>query len=439
MANLPTTGITTNMVAQAIGHASNDVGILCSSGNVNKWSKWKPIRNSTVSGINDNILQNANYGLSAYEVNGIVTHNKATGISGTIIDSTYAWDYAKPRGGSYNEPFRLGDFRSYNHTAAKAIQDVNDIIVTDRDVGRYLNDNIDLKWYPSFKFGEGSYESVGAAVGAEIHLYMLEIIAGSQMNDGNWRIGLAIWHPTEKLYYIASSKIPLQSGLTGATVQNVFVSLFQESTYVRNLLRNSLEGDEFNVIPFLGYKLNKNESINEFYFEPSQGRAFNFTEGERIKIIRQGYERDIYTSFTFLATEGDNGAFGVGVNMTAPLGGIMGSLMKKTSPPQRIKLEFNSSRGTYLNPSDAGTKIMFRKGGLNEWIDIRIDTINGSTSMQQLSTSSVNEVIGSSHELQSYISSLPIYSGTELIHGNIRLLNDYVIIGEQEITYIVIQ
>ena len=40
---LGTTSITTTLVGNTIGVASKDVGTLCSSSSINKWSKHKPV------------------------------------------------------------------------------------------------------------------------------------------------------------------------------------------------------------------------------------------------------------------------------------------------------------------------------------------------------------------------------------------------------------
>ena len=60
---LPTTGISTSLVGTTLGTSSRDVGTLCTHTSINKWSKWKPIRYNTVSGITATILSNANFGL----------------------------------------------------------------------------------------------------------------------------------------------------------------------------------------------------------------------------------------------------------------------------------------------------------------------------------------------------------------------------------------
>ncbi|HPB85633.1 MAG TPA: hypothetical protein PLR63_07585 [Paludibacteraceae bacterium] len=105
MAALPTTGITTSMVAKAIGEGSNDVGTLCKSTKINKWSKWKPVSIAKVTGITGSDLQSANYGLSI---------PAADSDDGTYLSQT--WGYIKPTGGA-NSPYRIGDFRTYEHAS----------------------------------------------------------------------------------------------------------------------------------------------------------------------------------------------------------------------------------------------------------------------------------------------------------------------------------
>ena len=99
---LGTTNISTTLVGQTIGVASRDVGTLCSSSLINKWSKYKPVRYNTLSPITDVQLKEVNYGLDVS--------------SNTNLDTPTEWTYLKPSGG-YAQPYRLGDFRGYNHQA----------------------------------------------------------------------------------------------------------------------------------------------------------------------------------------------------------------------------------------------------------------------------------------------------------------------------------
>ena len=102
---LPNTGITTTLVGQTLGTSSRDVGTLCTHPNINPLSKWKPIRHPTVTGIEQGHLEFSNYG---FNLPYFSTYQEA---------SNSNWEYLKPRGGASNEPFRLGDFRNYEHLA----------------------------------------------------------------------------------------------------------------------------------------------------------------------------------------------------------------------------------------------------------------------------------------------------------------------------------
>lgn len=135
---LPTTGITTTIVSQAIGLASNNVGQLCTHSNINKWSKWKPVAYNTVSPITTEILSSVRFGLSIPVITGpsFIVAETTTGVQ--------AWGYNKPTGGA-GSPFRLGDFRGYNHSATNNINiqmtnnkgGENLLVVGSSDIGNY--------------------------------------------------------------------------------------------------------------------------------------------------------------------------------------------------------------------------------------------------------------------------------------------------------------
>jgi hypothetical protein len=112
---LPSTGITTSMVASAIGAATNDVGQLCIHPSVNMWSKWKPVRFNSVSPITQANLEAVNYGIAWNSYASIDAVKSAYENNESVLN------YNKPRGGLYNEPYRLGDFRNYEHSAIQPI------------------------------------------------------------------------------------------------------------------------------------------------------------------------------------------------------------------------------------------------------------------------------------------------------------------------------
>ena len=92
---LPNTNISVAMVKTELGAATNDVGQLCIHPNVNEWSPYKPISS------------------------GAITLNEAfrEEVSGFLIIGRYL-SYNKPTGGA-GSPYRLDDFRGYEHNSRK--------------------------------------------------------------------------------------------------------------------------------------------------------------------------------------------------------------------------------------------------------------------------------------------------------------------------------
>lgn len=100
MAQLPTTNISTTLVRNTLGEDNNDVGLLCLSNNINIWAKYKPHSLSEPSGVESD----------GYRDHGLYRSS-----------DTKAITYARPAGGA-SDPYRLGDFRQYNHSAKPPVQ-----------------------------------------------------------------------------------------------------------------------------------------------------------------------------------------------------------------------------------------------------------------------------------------------------------------------------
>ena len=109
---LPNTNISVAMVKAELGAATNDVGQLCIHPNVNKWSKWKPVRHQSVEGMTEAKLSEANYGLGVFRGSPPLTLSEFCN-SLRLNDGVI---YYPPQGGNLS-PFRLGDFRNYNKDA----------------------------------------------------------------------------------------------------------------------------------------------------------------------------------------------------------------------------------------------------------------------------------------------------------------------------------
>ena len=138
---LPNTNISVAMVRDELGASTNDVGRLCIHPNINKWSKWKPVRYGSVSPITEAQLKSTNYGL--YPPNNNPNYANVIG---------QKWEYRKPRGGS--EPYRLSDFINYYHQAP-AIISVPISVVINR-----IN-QIDFQYTPSINRGGSSSPFIG--------------------------------------------------------------------------------------------------------------------------------------------------------------------------------------------------------------------------------------------------------------------------------------
>lgn len=110
------TQVSVSDVSSVLGAASTDVGTLCKHTNVNMWSRHKPVsyphpedtsRTMSVNPWIGDDPTNAPYGI-------IVPWIKpGSGVLPTELFSTNI-GYKKPSGGA-NSPYRLGDFRGYDH------------------------------------------------------------------------------------------------------------------------------------------------------------------------------------------------------------------------------------------------------------------------------------------------------------------------------------
>lgn len=111
-----TAPITTTKVANQLGTSSHDVGTLCTNSNINMWAKYKPVSYATNTGITDSQRKSVNYGIQFTKITSITQ----LGSNGVQDNSTKA-KYIRPTGGS-SSPYRLGDFRNYDHAARVPLQ-----------------------------------------------------------------------------------------------------------------------------------------------------------------------------------------------------------------------------------------------------------------------------------------------------------------------------
>lgn len=112
--SLSSSGITVSAVKSVLGKSNNNIGGLCTASNITPWSKWKPISCDAVT-LTLDLLKRENYGISikyATTASSLLTTVRNNGNLGYV--------YNKPTGVS-TSPYRLGDFRYYNHSAIDPI------------------------------------------------------------------------------------------------------------------------------------------------------------------------------------------------------------------------------------------------------------------------------------------------------------------------------
>ena len=179
-------------VKNCFGLSSNDLGTLIKNANINVWAKYKP----TVypSPFPDDWYRggDGNYGLN------ITVDNKVSTVANLVAqysktNNGYGTLYKRPTGGS-SAPYRLGDFRGYNHNANLELRDylsvtqltresahelavAYNVITTDGDQISYTQ----VSAYNGFRFG---FIIMNGSNLATI------LTASTTINNGNYKVTL---------------------------------------------------------------------------------------------------------------------------------------------------------------------------------------------------------------------------------------------------------
>lgn len=102
-----TTQISTTKVANELGVSTHNVGELCTSSKINKWSLHKPVSRGVNHGLTEDDWKDVNYGFNIVPYSNWGNFRNA---------STKEWGYIRPTGTAAS-PYRLGDFRGYDQNA----------------------------------------------------------------------------------------------------------------------------------------------------------------------------------------------------------------------------------------------------------------------------------------------------------------------------------
>lgn len=282
---LPNTLLSIPAVANTLGSAVFELYDLFIHSAVNKWSKYKPFKNTTKFYLTTtelfNALQAANFGLTATEIAGLRASSLAGGTTSTLQPVSPAeWTYDKPTGAT---PCRLGDFRGYNHAAKPFIWGLPALIEWYSGVESLAT----LTWNPNFKWGDASYEGIGDTGNIDIPLTQLNIDS-LPFSTAEWRIGLACTFGTQ-FYYIASSLAAIKDITSVNDVGNAFVNFDLDANFKAKLnALTSAEQTDLTLIPFLAYNLQyvTSNPSNKYFSWLSNGRSFCFPGGESAVTFR---------------------------------------------------------------------------------------------------------------------------------------------------------
>lgn len=105
-------------VQKVLGRSFNDEGMLCTSDNINKWSKSKPYNYSSLSPLVDTEKK----GTPAQNAEGIFYGLKAISVAGKLSELHNAtYEYVGVPKGSADSPYRISDFDGYDDNAVPTI------------------------------------------------------------------------------------------------------------------------------------------------------------------------------------------------------------------------------------------------------------------------------------------------------------------------------
>lgn len=180
---LPNDKISVSLVASTLVVSETDVGKLCTHNSINKWSKWKPIRADKVTCLTDNDIKAANCGLLVYP---------ATADHTLLVPSALMWFYEKPRGGAQNEPYRLGDFRNYNHEGSPVAAIPSNSVTVNKAINGILSMQIDLNTYATPPIGSQTIlriEDLAVSIGSMYYAIVFERLGQNYIKTATTTIG----------------------------------------------------------------------------------------------------------------------------------------------------------------------------------------------------------------------------------------------------------
>lgn len=287
-------------VQTILGEDSNNLHDLCTSDSINKWAWYKPIRNSSVKVINEDIRRAAKYGLS-YTENTAAKQLLQTPSEQNFNEAALSseWSYNKPQGGT-TSPYRLSDFVleeqeggtgaliGYKHDTKPPFEIIGDTWeVSYADLSSVANtyfvendssDQYDwsIKIYSSstgpriwagkqfygYKMKYDSLSQYDINGPDSLAIPMKSLFGSSENIDGQgnyWRIGMIVYVPSSTpfagLFVSQKTMYSVTHGINGNNVQYLSVDMCtnQDLAYRMKSYMNSINENEytFRALPVL--------------------------------------------------------------------------------------------------------------------------------------------------------------------------------------------
>lgn len=156
--------------------------------NINKWSKYKPVKYNKITALSEQEFKLANYGLSNYYMGKTMTPKQLMDLA---IQGTDFYPYVPPTGGE-ESPYRIADFRGYNTDAEPPyiVQAPNSFEPAQFPAyfgyALYLNPNSELKIsdLASFEDVIGLAQKMGILWTGEDGLYYLYYSSSANIEEG---------------------------------------------------------------------------------------------------------------------------------------------------------------------------------------------------------------------------------------------------------------
>lgn len=255
--------ISSDLVGDTLGTNSDDWGTLCTHPNVNKWSKYKPVRFNSVVGLTEADFKTVNYGFDI--------------ISNTANVFNSSWNYVKPDGES-SSPFRLGDFREYDQLEQPPIYLTENYLSQEWNV--FLDSIPILIATPTLRTGGVAYNGM---VNNRLNVEDLRI-----SNTGTWNfkdLYFSLVAQDGSNFRIATASQPLSSGnqagissIAGSPLDTYLASLSvgQEVT-IHPFLNTRGDNVLGTIVPLPQYQPITFKKVDEFWLliTPTSFRASN--------------------------------------------------------------------------------------------------------------------------------------------------------------------